>query len=142
MTNQEERVIIALVLREDDDYAGDIISAPKGKEDEATREGLLRVTKDARESYDEPCTDEEWLEICYDEGWRGLAWYEEITTYEELVGKMYCKHTKSINFKNKILYVKLDSAALKQELSYKREEIITRLNQKLGRRIVEQLDIK
>lgn len=65
-----------------------------------------------------------------------------VAAYEELVGKMYCKHTKSINFKNKILYVKLDSAALKQELSYKREEIITQLNQKLGRRIVEQLDIK
>lgn len=65
-----------------------------------------------------------------------------ISAYEELVGKLYCKHTKSINFKNKVLYVKLDSAALKQEMSYKREEIITRLNQKLGRRIVEQLDIK
>ena len=65
-----------------------------------------------------------------------------VAAYEELVGKMYCKHTKSINFKNKVLYVKLDSAALKQELSFKKEEIITRLNQKLGRRIVEQLDIK
>lgn len=65
-----------------------------------------------------------------------------ISAYEELVGKMYCKHTKSINFKNKILYIKLDSAALKQELSYKKEEIITSLNHKLGRRIIEQLDIK
>ena len=30
-----------------------------------------------------------------------------VAAYEELVGKMYCKHTKSINFKNKILYVKI-----------------------------------
>lgn len=65
-----------------------------------------------------------------------------VAAYEELVGKMYCKHTKSIYIKNKVLHIKLDSAALKQELSFKKEEIIARLNQKLGRRIVEQIDIK
>ena len=52
---------------------------------------------------------------------------------------MFVKHTKKIHFKNKTLYVKLDSAALKQELSYVKEGLIQKLNQNIGRRIVEKI---
>ena len=67
---------------------------------------------------------------------------ELVKIYEQLVGKMIANHTKEIYFKNKIIYVKLDSAALKQELSYAKEGLVTQLNQALGRRIVEQMIIK
>ena len=64
----------------------------------------------------------------------------EITKiYEELVGGMFTKHTKKIFFKDKSLHIKLDSAALKQELSYVKEGLVQKLNQQLGRRVVENI---
>ena len=64
---------------------------------------------------------------------------ELIKTYEELVGSIFVKHTKKIKFKNKTLFIKLDSAALRQELSYVKEGIAHKLNKALGKRIVENI---
>lgn len=62
-----------------------------------------------------------------------------IKIYEELVGNMFAKHTKKIFFKNKTLHIKLDSAALKQELSYAKEGLVQKLNAEMGRKIVENI---
>jgi predicted nucleic acid-binding Zn ribbon protein len=67
---------------------------------------------------------------------------ELLKAYDEVVGTVFVKHTKEVYFKNKILYVKLDSAALKQELSYAKETIRLKLNQMMGKRIVEEINIK
>jgi predicted nucleic acid-binding Zn ribbon protein len=65
-----------------------------------------------------------------------------INAYEDITGKMFANHTKQIYYKNKILYVYLDSAALKQELSYMKTTVILKLNQVIGRKIVEDIVIK
>ncbi len=62
-----------------------------------------------------------------------------IKIYEDLVGNMFAKHTKKIFFKNKTLHIKLDSAALKQELSYVKEGLVQKLNAEMGRKIVENI---
>jgi predicted nucleic acid-binding Zn ribbon protein len=62
-----------------------------------------------------------------------------IKSYESLVGNMFVKHTQKINLKNKILYIKLDSAALKQELSYVKEGLVQKLNKEIGRRVVDKI---
>ncbi len=67
---------------------------------------------------------------------------ELIKLYEETAGKIFTNHTTRIYYKNKILYVHLDSAALKQELSYIKEALILKLNQGIGRRIVEEIVIR
>lgn len=67
---------------------------------------------------------------------------ELLKVYDEQVGKMFVNHTKNIAFKNKVLYVQLDSASLKQELSYVKEGLIQRLNQKMGKTMVEKIIIK
>ncbi|MDF1673253.1 MAG: DUF721 domain-containing protein [Vicingaceae bacterium] len=67
---------------------------------------------------------------------------ELLKVYDEQVGKMFVNHTKNIAFKNKILYVQLDSSSLKQELSYVKEGLIQRLNQKMGKKMVEKIIIK
>lgn len=66
---------------------------------------------------------------------------ELIKRYEEAVGVMYMKHTQKVYFKDKKLYVKLDSAALKQELSYSKEALMHKLNQCIGKRIVHEIVI-
>lgn len=65
-----------------------------------------------------------------------------IKIYEGLVGKMFANHTQKIGFKNKILYVKLDSASLKQELNYVKEGLVEKINREMGRRVVEKIVIK
>lgn len=67
---------------------------------------------------------------------------ELIKSYEETVGQFFNNHTKRIYYKNKILYVHLDSAALKQELSYIKETLIIKLNQNIGRRILEDIVVR
>jgi len=67
---------------------------------------------------------------------------EIIKIYENLVGKLFANHTQKIGFKNKVLYVKLDSASLKQELNFVKEGLVEKLNRELGRRLVEKIVIK
>ena len=67
---------------------------------------------------------------------------ELIKIYERLVGKVFANHTQKIGFKNKILYVKLDSASLKQELSYVKEGLVEKVNREIGRKVVEKIVIK
>jgi Dna[CI] antecedent, DciA len=67
---------------------------------------------------------------------------ELIKQYEEIAGKIFTNHTKNVYFKNKKLFIHLDSAALKQELSYIKETLILKLNQNMKKRIVEDIVIK
>jgi len=56
-----------------------------------------------------------------------------------IVGKMIENHTHDLYLKNGKLYVKLDSAVLKQELSYSRTKIKDQVNQALGGNVVEEV---
>ena len=55
-----------------------------------------------------------------------------INSWEKVVGKLISKHTTNLYIKKKILFVRLDSAALKTELSYSKEKIIKMLNDEVG----------
>ncbi len=62
--------------------------------------------------------------------------------WEDVVGPMISKHTKNIYFKEGNLYVELDSAPLKQELNFAKSKLIEKLNQQMGKSIVQKLVIK
>ena len=55
-----------------------------------------------------------------------------IASWEEIVGKMIAKHTKSLRIVKRVLYVEVDSAALRNELTYLREKIKKKLTKKAG----------
>lgn len=65
-----------------------------------------------------------------------------MSEWENIVGKMIARHTKDIQIKNKILYITLDSAPLKQELLMNRTRIIELVNEKSGKQLVEDVFIK
>lgn len=67
---------------------------------------------------------------------------ELIKVYEEEVGHLFSNHTQEVTFKEGTLYISLDSASLKQELSYVKEGLIQKLNQKMGKHIVEKIIIR
>ncbi len=60
-----------------------------------------------------------------------------INAWEVTVGDMIARHTQNLYIRHKILFVKLDSPALKNELSYAREKITNSLNQSVGKQVVE-----
>ncbi|MEQ8624580.1 MAG: DUF721 domain-containing protein [Vicingaceae bacterium] len=59
-----------------------------------------------------------------------------VKSWEETVGKMIAKHTTNIYFKSGTLYISLDSAPLRHELSLAKSKLIERLNQQAGKRLV------
>ena len=67
---------------------------------------------------------------------------EIIKVYEELVGIMFANHTLKIAVKNRKLYVKLDSASLKQELNYVKEGVVEKLNSRLGRNLIDKIVLR
>ena len=49
------------------------------------------------------------------------------------------KLAKEIKLKNKTLYLKVSSAALKNELSYKKSDLILRINSELNRDAIDNI---
>ena len=60
-----------------------------------------------------------------------------LNSWEKVMGKTITKHTKDIFIKNKKLFIKVDSAALREELSYAKEKIVTMLNEEAGKTVIE-----
>ncbi len=60
-----------------------------------------------------------------------------ISAWEEVVGKLVSRHTNQMYVKNRTLFVRVDSAALREELSYQGSKLIKKLNLAAG---VEAID--
>ena len=60
------------------------------------------------------------------------VWYE-------LMGKGVANYTTDVTLKKDVLYVKLRSSVLREELSYGREKIINLLNEALGKPLISKL---
>jgi len=65
-----------------------------------------------------------------------------LESYEQVVGKMIAKHTKDVKLKDGKLILKLDSAALKQELNYAKTTLISNLNKSVQKNIVKEIIIQ
>ena len=62
-----------------------------------------------------------------------------MNSWENVVGKMISKHTIKLNIRKKTLFVKLDSSALKNELSFSKERIIKSLNDEVGEVVIDKI---
>lgn len=62
--------------------------------------------------------------------------------WEQLLGKTVTQHTTELKIRNQKLYVLVDSAPLRQELSYSREKILNDLNTKLEDDFLKEIIIK
>jgi len=51
-----------------------------------------------------------------------------IEKWEEIVGKMIAKHTIDLYIKNKKLFIKFDSSALRQEVFYAKSKLLENVN--------------
>jgi predicted nucleic acid-binding Zn ribbon protein len=62
--------------------------------------------------------------------------------WEAIVGKTISKYTRSINLWGKMLTIYTDVAPLKQELLLGKEQLVVRINEYFGEKVVEQVIIK
>ena len=62
-----------------------------------------------------------------------------ISSWEEVVGGVYAAHTERVRVKNRTLFVKMDSPALRQELSMQRTELLNKLNRKAGEKVIDDI---
>lgn len=61
--------------------------------------------------------------------------------WDEMAGGMVAKHTVSVKLRRGKLYIKVDSAPLRQELVFLREGLINTINTRMGRPVVEHIHL-
>ncbi len=62
-----------------------------------------------------------------------------IGSWEKVVGGIFAKHTEHLSIKNKILFVKMDSAVLRSELVMARSKLVEMLNKESGKKVIEDI---
>ncbi len=62
--------------------------------------------------------------------------------WKDIAGEAISVNTTDIFFNQKIVFVTLKSAALKHELSFRKEELLKNINKFCGYKLVEQIVIK
>ncbi len=64
-----------------------------------------------------------------------------ISAWEEVTGKLISRHTVQMYIKDRVLYVKVDSAALREELTYQRSKLVQKLNKATGIEAIDDIKI-
>lgn len=71
-----------------------------------------------------------------------LAERRLIGSWESVMGSMIAKHTTDIYIKHQQLFVTLDSAALRNELSLAKSKIVKLLNDEVGKSVINEVILR
>jgi hypothetical protein len=69
----------------------------------------------------------------------GMAQSKVITSWGKVAGKLIFNHTEKIFIRKRKLYLKLDSPALKNELSFEKTKIIKKINKSIDQNLIEDI---
>ena len=67
---------------------------------------------------------------------------DAIEAWEEIIGMTLCKYITEQKIYKGILYVKLKSAVVRNELSYKKSIFISEINQKIKKELITDIVLK
>ena len=62
-----------------------------------------------------------------------------VEAWEEIAGKMICKHTTNLYLKDKKLHVEVRSSVAKQELLFIKSRLIKHINKKLNKEVTDEI---
>ena len=65
--------------------------------------------------------------------------YRLVQAWSEVMGEGIQHYTDDIFIRNRVLFVKLKSAALRAELMYNRQTLVHRLNSHVGAQVIEKI---
>lgn len=76
-------------------------------------------------------------------GWeRKLDEVNIMTEWDKVLGPSLAKYSEEVFIKNKKLHIRLNSSTLRQELSYKKSEIVKDLNAAVGKDVINDIVLK
>lgn len=64
-----------------------------------------------------------------------------VRQWEQIVGPLISKRTEKIILKNGVLHITINSAPLKQELNYSKDQILELIDQKFGKGYVKSIEV-
>lgn len=67
---------------------------------------------------------------------------DTLQLWEEIIGKQICKYIADQKIYKGTLYVKVKSAVVRNELSYKKSELIIQINNRLGKKLLTNIVLK
>ena len=73
---------------------------------------------------------------------RGADYLDEvkvINAWSKVVGQFIASHTIDTSIKNGVLYVRVDSDALRNELNYSKSLLVKNLNDRVGKEILKEI---
>ena len=70
---------------------------------------------------------------------KGILDLEVKRAWHELMENGVSNYTTDVSLKNKTLYIKLSSPALKEELSYGKEKLMKLINERFKKKIVQKI---
>ena len=73
---------------------------------------------------------------------RGSDYLDEVNvvnSWPKVVGPFIASHTIDLSIKNKVLFVRVDSDALRNELSYSKSLLMKNLNEMVGKEMVHEI---
>ena len=73
---------------------------------------------------------------------RKLKEVDVVQGWEDLLGKTIAHYTRNIYIRNRILFVEISSAVVKNELFMMREEICRKINENAGEEIITKIIFK
>jgi predicted nucleic acid-binding Zn ribbon protein len=65
-----------------------------------------------------------------------------VSQWESIMGKMVSSRTSQLYIRNHVLYIQVTSSVLKNELLMMRQQIIDKLNENAGEKIIDNLVIR
>ena len=73
---------------------------------------------------------------------RGSDYLDEvklINSWTKVVGPFIASHTIDLSIKNKVLFIRVDSDALRSELEYSKSLLLRNLNEMVGKEILKEM---
>ncbi|HMJ71187.1 MAG TPA: DUF721 domain-containing protein [Cyclobacteriaceae bacterium] len=64
-----------------------------------------------------------------------------VASWERLVGKPVAKRTKKVSVRNKVLFVELDSPAMKNDLNLHKSQILAVFAKEFGKDVIKEIVI-
>ena len=62
-----------------------------------------------------------------------------INSWKKVVGPFIASHTIDLSIRNHVLYVRVDSDALRSELSYSKSLLLKNLNEMVGKEVISEI---
>ncbi len=82
-------------------------------------------------------------QVFKERGWDDrVTFYEVNSVWNEFVGDKISQNTRLVKFEGGVLWIKVNSSVLKQELLYMRSDIVLAINNKLGKAVIRKIVIE